>query len=724
MPGVRLWLFGPPRLELEGRDIKLSRRKSLALLAYLAVTGEAQRRESLAALFYPDFDQGSARSALRRDLSELNTALGHSWLASDRDSVRLRNRSDPGAGAEQGFWLDVDHFHHLLAECQTHDHPPTGVCAACLPLLAEAAGLYRGEFLAGFTLRDSAEFDEWQFFQAESLRHEMASALERLVHGYSTAGEDGRQLAIPYARQWLALDPLHEPAHRHLMQLYAGTGHHAAALRQYAECVRLLEQELGVPPSAETTQLYEAIKTQRLPARSSTADAQRRVRDALVAGGPESVPAAQVPRSTVPEETVEAERSAFVGQESELARLDDFLGLALAGEGQVVFVIGEAGSGKTSMVQEFARRALMRHVDLLVAGGNCNAYTGLGDPYLPFREILGVLTGDLEALWLAGSTGRTAGRRMQAFAPRAIRALVETGPDLVDTFVPGPALVARAASASGTAEWLTGLHRLVARRAADQSPGNVKQTDLFEQYARVIQSLAGQQPLLLVLDDLHWADTGSVNLLFHLARRLRTSRVLIAGIYRPAEVALGRTSTVQQTETGLVVAERERHPLESLVNEFQLQFGDITVDLGKAADRQFVDAFLDSQPNVLGQGFREALFRQTGGHALFTVEMFRGMQERGDIIKDDSGRWVEGPALNWEILPARIEGVIGERIGRLPALLREILKVASVEGEVFTAEVRGPRPADRRSPDGALSEQRTGPAVSPDPQSEQPQAGS
>ena len=137
------------------------------------------------------------------------------------------------------------------------------------------------------------------------------------------------------------------------------------------------------------------------------------------------------------------------------------------------------------------------------------------------------------------------------------------------------------------------------------------------------------------------------------------------------------------------MGERERHPLESLVHEFQLQFGDIIVDLGRAAGPHFVDAFLDSEPNRLGPAFREALYRHTRGHALFTVEMLRGMQERGDLIKDEDGRWVEGPALNWEILPARVEGVIAERIGRLPPMLRELLKVASVEGEVFTAEVVG-----------------------------------
>ncbi|MFN8457164.1 MAG: hypothetical protein U0401_21290 [Anaerolineae bacterium] len=195
----------------------------------------------------------------------------------------------------------------------------------------------------------------------------------------------------------------------------------------------------------------------------------------------------------------------------------------------------------------------------------------------------------------------------------------------------------------------------------------------------MIQTTAGRQPLLLVVDDLQWADNGSINLLFHLGRRLEGSRVLIVGIYRPAEVALGRPSSS--------LGYAERHPLETLVHEFQGQFGDILIDLSQAEGRQFVHDFLETEPNCLEPEFKEALYHHTRGHALFTVEMVRGMQERGDLVRDAQGRWVAGPALNWEILPARVEGVIGERIGRLPARLQEALKIASVEGERFTAEV-------------------------------------
>jgi DNA-binding SARP family transcriptional activator/predicted Ser/Thr protein kinase len=251
--GIRLSFLGAPLLEREGEPIKLDTRKNLALVAYLAVTGETHTREALVTLLWPETDPSRARAGLRRNLAVLKDALGGEWLVVARESV--------GTDPEADVWLDVARFRHLLKAWQGHGHPEAEVCPECLVALGEAAELYRGDFLEGFSLRDSPDFDEWQFFQTESLRQELASALERLVRGHTAQGT--YELAIPYARRWLALDPLHEPAHRGLMQLYAWSGQRSAALRQYGECERLLHAEVGVAPEAQTTQLYKAIKAKR-----------------------------------------------------------------------------------------------------------------------------------------------------------------------------------------------------------------------------------------------------------------------------------------------------------------------------------------------------------------------------------------------------------------------------------------------------------------------------
>jgi predicted ATPase len=123
-----------------------------------------------------------------------------------------------------------------------------------------------------------------------------------------------------------------------------------------------------------------------------------------------------------------------------------------------------------------------------------------------------------------------------------------------------------------------------------------------------------------------------------------------------------------------------------VIHEFQRDLGDIHIDLAQTEGRQFVEALLDTERNRLDAVFRETLYRHTGGHPLFTVELLRGLQERGGLAKDESGCWIAGPALDWETLPPRVEAVIAERIGRLPEDWQSMLAAASVEGEEFTAE--------------------------------------
>ena len=175
VPRTTLLLLGAPRIEHDGEPIEVDTRKAIALLAYLAVTRRRHARDALAGLLWPEYNQRRARAALRRTLSSLSSARAEGWLEVDREGVEL-NR--------ERVWVDVGRFRELLGECRTHGHPETEVCTECLPPLSEAVALYRDDFLAGFALRDSAAFDDWQFFQAEELRRELAGALERLSHAH------------------------------------------------------------------------------------------------------------------------------------------------------------------------------------------------------------------------------------------------------------------------------------------------------------------------------------------------------------------------------------------------------------------------------------------------------------------------------------------------------------------------------------------------------------
>jgi DNA-binding SARP family transcriptional activator len=238
MAVLKLMVFGSPRLERDGRPIELNLRKALALLVYLAVSGQSYSRDALATLLWPESDGRQGRTRLRHTLHRLNEAIGDQILDSRPEAICLHPAAE--------LWLDCAVFRQRVAAALA---APTDVLAPeRLAHLEAAIELYTDDFLAGFTLPDSPFFDEWQFFQRESLRQLYGQVLEQLVQAYRA--RQAWHEAIGYARRWLALDPLHEPAHRALMRLYAWAGQQSAALRQYQECVHILQVELGTEPEA------------------------------------------------------------------------------------------------------------------------------------------------------------------------------------------------------------------------------------------------------------------------------------------------------------------------------------------------------------------------------------------------------------------------------------------------------------------------------------------
>src|SRR5579859_2233985 len=331
---LKLLLLGPASLERDGAPVALETRKALALLAYLAASGQAHSRETLAALLWPDYAPARAFANLRRTLWALTRAGLVDLVEAEGESLAL----NPAAG----LWTDLGEFRRLLAEGRSHGHAEGEPCARCVPCLNAAAALYRGDFMTGFSLRDAAPFDEWQLAQAEGLRRDLAGALERLARALADQGE--HEPAIAAARRWLSLDPLNEAAHRRLMQLYAAAGQRSAALRQYQEAARIVQAELGAPPQPETTALYEQIQASGQAA-------------------PAAAPAG--PRHNLP-----AQLSSFVGREKEIAEVRRRLTPGAAphpasadpsasaeGPGAAVRLLtltGPGGSGKTRLALRVA----------------------------------------------------------------------------------------------------------------------------------------------------------------------------------------------------------------------------------------------------------------------------------------------------------------------------------------------------------------------------------
>lgn len=340
MPRLVLHLLGSPQISVDSDSVILPRRKALALLVYLAVTRRVHARDTLATLLWPEYSQSQARSHLRRVLNSLRRTVGPRWIETDRNTIALAGDAD--------VWTDVDHLHALLAGCRTHGHPADGVCPRCLPPLGQAVALYQDDFLAGFTLPDAPDFDDWQRQQAATLRGACLGALDKLSHGCAIRGEYAA--AIAHAQQHLRLDAADEAVHRHLMQLYAYTGQQAAALRQYSQCAKALHAEFGVVPGAATLELRAQICSGSY---HFTPHTTHWFGDDSIQPSPQHPSDDPQPETEVndvagrtPSHNLPAPTTPFVGRKHEL----DALGQLLADPAQrLITILGPGGSGKTRL---------------------------------------------------------------------------------------------------------------------------------------------------------------------------------------------------------------------------------------------------------------------------------------------------------------------------------------------------------------------------------------
>jgi DNA-binding SARP family transcriptional activator/pimeloyl-ACP methyl ester carboxylesterase len=245
----KLTLFGPPTLSYEGRPQPIQRRKGRALLAYLALTQQSHSRESLVTLLWPEYDPPRGHADLSRTLFGLRKILGTTYFTTDREIVALNSNV--------GLWVDVIAFRRQMKAYRS------GAVASPedshRQILADVVDLYQADFLAGFTLPDCPDFDEWQLMQTEALRRDLGWALEQLIR--TSESQDELQQVILHAQRWVRLDPLNETAQRCLIELYARHGMRVEALRQYQTLTRLLAEDLGVEPQPETQQLNEMIRS-------------------------------------------------------------------------------------------------------------------------------------------------------------------------------------------------------------------------------------------------------------------------------------------------------------------------------------------------------------------------------------------------------------------------------------------------------------------------------
>jgi DNA-binding winged helix-turn-helix (wHTH) protein/tetratricopeptide (TPR) repeat protein len=318
----------------------------------------------------------------------------------------------------------------------------------------------------------------------------------------------------------------------------------------------------------------------------------------------------------------------LVGRNALLAQLEDRLERARTGQRQLVFLSGEAGIGKTSVLDAFLAHAAA-DPDLWIARGECLEHYGAAEAYLPVLDALGRLLRE----------------------PGGTRAL--------------PFLESHAPTWLVQLPWLRGGDQDAARR---DLLGATKERMLREM-AEALEALTVETPLVLVLEDLHWSDYSTLDLLGTLGRRHEPARLLVLGSYRPVDV---------------IVAE---HPLRGLTQELRVrrQCEDIALEFLRDAD---VAAYLTHRfgghafpPELTG-----AVHRQTDGNPLFMVRLVDELVTLG-VLADQDGRWRLLAPLD-EIaraVPESLRQLIDKQISRLEPDVQRLLEVASVLGHEFTA---------------------------------------
>ena len=347
--------------------------------------------------------------------------------------------------------------------------------------LERATALYQGDLLEGIS-PGSAQFEEWLRAERERL-HELAlEALARLLAHRMKLGTT--EPAIETALRLLSLDPLQEVTHRALMRLYALQGRRAAALRQYQLCVDVLQRELSAEPEEATKQVYRELLPQPSP------------RPVAPQADPHPLPQPRRRRLRAHHRSRSA-TTTLIGRDAEVDRLTQALAKACASQGQVIALLGEAGIGKTRMITALQEATARRGAQALV-----------------------------------GQSHET--ERLLAFGPW-VQAIREAG------FVESRALEGVGAG------WIADLSYLFPELRQPEWPlpsEPIEALRLFDAMTELVKSLAARHPLVLVIEDLHWADEMSVRLFSFLGRRLEGHRILLVGTVREEE--LDGTSPVRR----------------------------------------------------------------------------------------------------------------------------------------------------------------------------------
>ena len=326
---------------------------------------------------------------------------------------------------------------------------------------------------------------------------------------------------------------------------------------------------------------------------------------------------------------------AFVGRVSELKRLEHLLERAIAGSGRIVFITGEPGIGKTALGAEVLRRARIKAGRFVFASGRCLEQFGSAEAYLPFLDAVGGL--------LHGRDGKSIATVLQTFAPAWCRQFP---------------------SVFRSADTLERLSR--------ETIGATRERMLREM-GDALEALSARSPVVLLLEDLHWADSASTDLLRLLGQRIHRQRFLVVGTFRQEDLELNR------------------HALKNYKLEMQAHNQCEEIALDVLSSGQLV-TYLDARcaPNDFPPELAELVERKTEGHPLFAASLVQFFIEHG-YVAQTGDRWnLVRPLSEMDVdIPESVRSMIRKKIQSLPEDDLRTIQYASVEGAEFTLAVLG-----------------------------------
>lgn len=317
----------------------------------------------------------------------------------------------------------------------------------------------------------------------------------------------------------------------------------------------------------------------------------------------------------------------MVGRDTALDELERYLNMALEGRRQLIFVTGEAGIGKTMLVDVFHQRATSRP-NVRMARGQCVEGFGGKEAYYPMLEALGQLIRETDTSPVA-----------QTLAKRAPTWSIQF-----------PSLV-----------------KAERREALQREILGATRTRMVREICEALEAITAEHPLVIILEDLHWVDLSTLDLISALARRREPAKLLLLGTYRPTDVALFQT------------------PLKGLKQDLQVHQLCKEIALERLEEPTIAEYLATEFPKANLPGLSSLVFRHSGGNALFMVAIVQDIVKKG-LIAQDHGRWKLTQPLEGidPGVPETLQQMLEVQFEQLSADEQRILKSGSVTGEHFS----------------------------------------